>query len=430
LLNDIPIGILLGLIFFLILVSAFFSGSETGLISLNRYRLRHLANDGHAGARRAHQLLKRPDRLIGLILLGNNFVNILASAISTILAVRLLGEDGVWVATAVLTVVVLIFAEITPKTLAAMRPERFAFPATAILKPLGWLLTPLVLLFNTIPSAMMRLFGISQDELTEHSISREELRTVVNEAGAMIPQRHQKMLLGILDLEKATVEDIMVPRNEIIGIDLEDEWEQILKQLYNSQHTRLPVYRGDIDRVIGILHLRNFLGLQRKQAITREDIEQIVRESYFIPEATPLNTQLLNFQSQRRRIGLVVDEYGDIQGLVTLDDILEEIVGEFTTDPSTSSKDIHPQEDGSFLVDGSANIRELNRIMQWQLPTDGPKTLNGMITEYLETIPETGTSLLLEGYPIEIVQTGSNTVKTVRIDPAQRKTAEGVANLL
>jgi len=430
LLNDIPIWVLLGLIFFLILVSAFFSGSETGLISLNRYRLRHLAQDGHAGARRAHELLKRPDRLIGLILLGNNFVNILASAIATLLAVRLLGEDGVWVATALLTVVVLIFAEITPKTLAAMRPERFAFPATTILKPLGWLLTPLVLLFNTIPSGLLRLFGISQDELTEHSISREELRTVVNEAGAMIPQRHQKMLLGILDLEKATVEDIMVPRNEVVGIDLEDEWEQILKQLHNSQHTRLPVYRGDIDKVVGIIHLRNFLGLQRKQEVTREDLEGIIRESYFIPEATPLNTQLLNFQSQRRRIGMVVDEYGDIQGLVTLDDILEEIVGEFTTDPSTSSKDIHPQEDGSFLVDGSANIRELNRIMQWDLPTDGPKTLNGMITEYLETIPEAGTSLLLEGYPIDIVQTASNTVKTVRIDPSLRKTTEETATPL
>ena len=422
-LNDIPIEVLLGLIVFLILVSAFFSGSETGLISLNRYRLRHLAKDGHAGARRAHELLKRPDRLIGLILLGNNFVNILASAIATIVAVRLLGEEGVWVATALLTVVVLIFAEITPKTLAAMRPERFAFPATAILKPLGWLLTPLVLMFNTIPSALMRLFGISQEALTEHSISREELRTVVNEAGAMIPQRHQRMLLGILDLEKATVEDIMVPRNEIVGIDLEDDWETILKQLRNSQHTRLPVYRGDIDKVIGILHLRNLLSLQYKKEITRKDLERLVRESYFIPEATPLNTQLLNFQSQRRRIGLVVDEYGDIQGLVTLDDILEEIVGEFTTDPATSSKDIHPQEDGSFLVDGSANIRELNRVMHWELPTDGPKTLNGMITEYLETIPEAGTSLLLEGYPIDIVQTAANTIKTVRIDPTLRKTA-------
>ena len=429
-LNDIPIGVLLGLIVFLILVSAFFSGSETGLISLNRYRLRHMAKDGHAGARRAHQLLKRPDRLIGLILLGNNFVNILASAIATLLAVRLYGEDGVWIATALLTVVVLIFAEITPKTLAAMRPERFAFPATLILKPLAWLLAPLVLIFNTIPSALLRLFGISQEELTEHSISREELRTVVNEAGAMIPRRHQKMLLGILDLEKATVEDIMVPRNEVVGIDLEDEWEQILKQLRNSQHTRLPVYRGDIDKVIGILHLRNFLGLQHKPELTRQDLEGVVHESYFIPEATPLNTQLLNFQSQRRRIGLVVDEYGDIQGLVTLDDILEEIVGEFTTDPATSSKEIHPQEDGSFLVDGSANIRELNRIMQWELPTDGPKTLNGMITEYLETIPEAGTSLLLEGYPIDIVQTASNTVKTVRIDPSLRKKVEETANPL
>ena len=429
-LNDIPIGVLLGLIIFLIFVSAFFSGSETGLISLNRYRLRHLAKGGHKGAKRAHQLLKRPDRLIGLILLGNNFVNILASAIATILAVRLLGEEGVWVATALLTIVVLIFAEITPKTLAAMRPERFAFPASAILKPLGWLLTPLVLLFNTIPSAMLRLFGVSQEELTEHSISREELRTVVNEAGAMIPQRHQKMLLGILDLEKATVEDIMVPRNEITGIDLDDDWEHILKQLRNSQHTRLPVYRGEIDQVVGILHLRNFLGLQRKSDLTREDLEGVIRESYFIPEATPLNTQLLNFQKQRRRIGLVVDEYGDIQGLVTLDDILEEIVGEFTTDPSTSSKDIHPQEDGSFLVDGSANIRELNRIMHWDLPTDGPKTLNGMITEYLETIPEAGTSLLLEGYPIDIVQTGANTVKTIRIDPSLRKNTESIPGLL
>ncbi len=429
-LNDVPIGVLLGLIIFLILVSAFFSGSETGLISLNRYRLRHLANDGHAGAKRAHELLKRPDRLIGLILLGNNFVNILASVLAGVLAVRLVGESGPLVATAVLTPVVLIFAEITPKTLAAMRPERFAFPATAILKPLGWLLSPLVSLFNTIPNLLLRLFGVSQEELSEHTISREELRTVVNEAGAMIPQRHQKMLLGILDLEKATVEDIMVPRNEIVGIDLEDEWEQILRQLRNSQHTRLPVYRGDIDQVVGIIHLRNFLGLQCRQEINREDLDGIIRESYFIPEATPLNTQLLNFQHQRRRIGLVVDEYGDIQGLVTLDDILEEIVGEFTTDPATSSKDIHPQEDGSFLVDGSANIRELNRIMHWSLPTDGAKTLNGMITEYLETIPEAGTSLLLQGYPIEIVQTGANIIKTVRIDPALRKAVSDTTNSL
>ena len=420
-LNDIPIWVLLSILFLLILLSAFFSGSETGLISLNRYRLRHLAKDGNAGAARASELLKRPDRLIGLILLGNNFVNILASSIATIIALRLIGDDGIMVATLLLTVVVLIFAEITPKTLAALHPERFAFPATIFLKPLLRALYPLVWLLNTIPNALLRIIGVSQEDMDSHTLSSEELRTVVNEAGAMIPQRHQKMLLSILDLEKVTVEDIMVPRSEIVGIDLDDDWDTIEKQLRTSQHTRLPVFRGDIDNVLGFIHLRNVLALRRQKELSREDLESLIRETYFIPEGTALNTQLLHFQRQRRRIGLVVDEYGDIQGLVTLDDILEEIVGEFTTDPSTSSKDIHPQEDGTFLVDGSANIRELNRIMHWDLPTDGPKTLNGMITEYLETIPEAGTSLLLEGYPIDILQTSSNTVKTVRIDPSFKK---------
>lgn len=420
-LNDIPIWVLLGILILLILFSAFFSGSETGLISLNRYRLRHLAKDGNPGALRASELLKRPDRLIGLILLGNNFVNILASSIATIIALRLLGDDGIVVATLILTVVVLIFAEVTPKTLAALHPERFAFPATLALKPLLRILYPLVWLINTIPNGLLRIIGVSQEDMASHSISSEELRTVVNEAGAIIPQRHQKMLISILDLESVTVEDIMVPRSEITGIDLDDDWETIEKQIRTSQHTRLPVFRGDIDNVIGFIHLRNVLTLRGQTELGKEDLEALIRETYFIPEGTPLNTQLLHFQRQRRRIGLVVDEYGDIQGLVTLDDILEEIVGEFTTDPANSSKDIHPQDDGTFLVDGSANIRELNRIMHWDLPTDGPKTLNGMITEYLETIPEAGTSLLLEGYPIEIVQAGGNTVKTVRIDPSFKK---------
>lgn len=420
-LNDIPIWVLLSILALLILLSAFFSGSETGLISLNRYRLRHMAKSGHAGALRASELLQRPDKLIGLILLGNNFVNILASAIATIVALRLLGDDGIMVATFLLTVVVLIFAEITPKTLAALHPERFAFPATLFLRPLQRALYPLVWLINTIPNALLRLIGVSQEDMASHNISSEELRTVVNEAGAMIPQRHQKMLLSILDLEKVTVEDIMVPRSEIIGLNLDDDWETIEKQIRTSQHTRLPVFRGDINNVQGFIHLRNVLALRRQKELSKEDLESLIRETYFVPEGTALNTQLLHFQHQRRRIGLVVDEYGDIQGLVTLDDILEEIVGEFTTDPAASSKDIHPQEDGTFLVDGSVNIRELNRIMHWDLPTDGPKTLNGMITEYLETIPEPGTSLLLEGYPIEILQTSSNTVKTVRIDPSFKK---------
>ena len=416
-LTDIPLGTLFGLLFFLIILSAFFSGAETGLFSINRYRLRHRAKNGHAGATRAEALLRRPDRLIGVILLGNNFVNILASAIATVIALRLYGEVGVVIATAVMTVVVLIFAEVTPKTLAALHPERFAFPASLILTALQKPLYPLVWLLNTTANGLLRLIGVSVKNNGHSALSREELRTVVNEAGAMIPHRHQQMLVSILDLEKVTVEEIMVPRGEVISIDLEDEWSDILKQLSISQHTRLPLCEGSIDNVIGIIHLRDILAAQRHGELDRERLRAIIRPAYFIPQATPLHTQLLKFQGEQRRIGLVVNEYGDIQGLVTLDDILEEIVGEFTTDPATSSKDVHPQEDGSYLVDGGITIRDLNRAFGWELPTRGPKTLNGLILEYLEDIPEPGTSLLLEEYPIEVVQSSHSTVKTVRIIP-------------
>ena len=417
--NDIPLGVLFGTLIVLIIVSGFFSGSETGLFSLNRYRLRHLAQkDKLPGAKRAYRLLKRPDRLIGIILLGNNFVNILASAIATVIAIRLLGEGGIWIATMLMTIVVLLFAEVAPKTLAALKPERFAFPASFVLAPLLKVFYPIVWLINTIANGLLRLFGVATEHSETLHLSSEELRTVVNEAGNMIPRSHQKMLLSILDLEKVTVEDIMIPRNEIVGIDLEDGWEDILKQLATNQHTRLPVFKDGIDNTIGFVHMRNLLGLHKEGELTREKFTEVIREAYFIPEATPLNTQLLNFQKHKRRIGMVVDEYGDIQGLATLDDILEEIVGEFTTDPLASIKDIHPQDDGTFLVDGSANIRELNRIMHWHLPVDGPKTLNGLIIEYLETIPEAGTSLLVAGYPLEIVQISGNAIKTVRINPA------------
>lgn len=420
-LSDIPTGALVGILFGLIFLSAFFSGSETGLISLNRYRLRHLAKAGHRGAKRSSELLKRPDRLIGIILLGNNFVNILASALATVLAIRLFGEAGIWIATASLTVVILLFAEVAPKTLAALHPERIAFPASFILGPLLKAFYPLVMLINGISNGILRLLKVPTNTDDPHSLSSEELRTVVNEAGAMIPRRHQKMLLNILDLEKATVEDIMIPRNEVQGIDLDDDWSDIVQQLTHSQHTRLPVFRDGIDHVVGIVHLRNVLALQERSQLDIDNFAALIREPYFIPESTPLNTQLLNFQKQRRRMGMVVDEYGDIQGLVTLDDILEEIVGEFTTDPATSVKDVHEQDDGTFLVDGTANIRELNRLMKWHFPTDGPKTFNGLIIEYLETIPDPGTSLLIAGYPIEIVQTGANAIKTIKIDPAYRK---------
>ena len=416
-LDEIPIGVLAGALFFLIVLSGFFSGSETGLISLNRYRLRHLAREGNRGAMRADRLLQRTDRLIGIILLGNNFVNILASALATVIGIRVLGEAGLFVATLGLTVVILIFAEVAPKTLAALHPERFAFPASFVLGPLLKAFYPLVWTINTIANGLLRLLRVSPETVPSQHLTTEELRTVVNEAGAMIPQRHQKMLLNLLDLEKSTVEAIMVPRHEIDGIDLEDDWDEVVEQLCNSQHTRLPVYRGSVDNVVGVVHMRNVLGLQRRDAFDPQSLEQILKDPYFIPEGTPLNTQLLNFQQNQRRIGMVVDEYGDIQGLATLDDILEEIVGEFTTDPAARIKEIHPQEDGSYLVDAGISVRELNRAMHWHLPIEGPKTLNGLILEYLEAIPESGTSLLLSGYPIEIVQVGSSAVKTVRIDP-------------
>jgi len=420
-LDEIPLILLFLVLAFLIVLSGFFSGSETALISLNRYRLRHLAKIGHTGARRASRLLERTDRLIGLILLGNNFVNILASSIATIIALRLMGEAGIAVATGLLTLVILIFAEVTPKTLAALHPERFAFPATYVLEPLLKLLYPVVWAISLITKGLMRLFRIPVETSSIQALSAEELRTVVNEAGAMIPRRHQRMLVSILDMEKINVEDIMVPRNEVAGIDLEEEWSEIRKHLFDSQHTRLPVYRGSIDNIVGIVHARNILRLFLEHNLTREHFMEAIQEPYFIPEGTPLNTQLLNFQRERRRIGLVVDEYGDFLGLVTLEDILEEIVGEFTTDPSQLARDVHPQSDGSYLVDGGISIRSLNRMLKLELPTDGPNTISGLIVEYLETIPEPGTSLRIAGYPIEIIQTSSNTVKTVRIYPNLRQ---------
>lgn len=415
--DDIPLSALFGVLVFLIIFSGFFSGSETGLMSLNRYRLRHLADSNHRGAKAALRLLARPERLIGVILLGNNLVNILAASISTLIGFRLYGEKGAVITPFVLTAVVLIFAEVTPKTLAALQPERYALPATYALEPLLKLLYPVVWLTNQASNLLFRILGISAEKASHYDLNTEELRIVVNEAGTVIPQRHQQMLLNILDLEKITVEDIMIPRNEIVGIDMQDDWDSIVTQIAESQHTKLPVYEGDINHINGFLHLRKALRLfQKPETSNKESLRALVREAYFVPEGTPLNTQLLHFQREKRRIGLVVDEYGDIMGLITLEDLLEEIVGEFTTDPAAQNVDIHRLDDGSYLVDGGASIRELNRTLEWNLPTDGPKTLNGLIIEYLEQIPETGTSLRLADYPMEIVQTTSSSVKTVRID--------------
>lgn len=414
-LESTSLTLLFFVLFILLLVSAFFSSSETALMSLNRYRLRHLENEGHAGAKRASQLLERPDRLIGLILLGNNFVNILAASIATVIGVKLYGENGIVMATFSLTLIVLLFAEVTPKTLAALHPERVAFPASFILKPLLFLLYPLVWFTNLITNRLLALFGVSANQSSSSAINREELRIALIEAGGLIPKRHKEMLVSILDLEKVTVDDVMTPRNEIEGVDINAAEADIIKQLSHCSHTRLPVYQDNMDNIIGILHVRKALHLLAQDNLTQQSLNSIVKQSYFVPENTPLNVQLIQFQRQRRRTGMVVDEYGDLLGLITLEDIFREIVGEFTADLIDEDKDIHPQPDGSYLINGSATIREINRHNQWDLPMDGPKTINGLILELLESIPDASVSVRIQQYIIEVVQTADNTIKTVRI---------------
>jgi Mg2+/Co2+ transporter CorB len=405
---------LLGLLLFLILCSAFFSSSETGMMSLNRYRLRHLVKNRHRGAVKANKLLKRPDRLIGVILIGNNFVNILASSIATIIAVKLWGEGGIFIATAALTMVILIFAEVTPKTVAALHPEKIAFPAAFVLQPLLKLLYPLVWIVNLITNNLLKLLGIKVTAGEHHHLSTEELRTLVNESGAVLQQRNQSMLLGVLELDEVTVNDIMIPRNEVIGIDMDNDLEVIIDQLSNTAHTRLPVYRGELNKVVGILHMRNLAQVFRQESVTKAAILQVIHEPYFVPESTPLQTQLLNFQQESRRIALVVDEYGDIQGVVTLEDILEEIVGEMSLNGKDDNQDIYPQADGSYFIDGTANIRDVNKSLNWNLPTDGPKTINGLVMEILEAIPDANICMLIGNYRIETLQVSDNQIKTIR----------------
>ena len=419
--NETSLTALFILLVGLIILSGFFSSSETGMMSLNRYRLKHMVKSGHKGARRAQNLLNRTDQLIGVILIGNNFVNIFASSIATVIAIRVWGDAGIAIATVLLTIVILIFAEVTPKTLAALFPEKIAFPASHVLGPLLKILYPLVWAVNLFTGIILRLLGVSSAQASEDHLSREELRTVVNEAGALIPAKHKDMLVSILDLDNVTVNDIMVPRNEVVGVDLEDDTDVILRQLKTSQHTRLPVFSGDINNIQGILHLRSVARLLQQDDIDKDMVLQLCAEPYFIPESTPLNTQLLNFQKGRRRFGIVVDEYGDVLGLATLEDLLEEIVGEFTTDFAATSMDIIPQDNGTFIIDGSAAVRSINKTLGWKLPTDGPKTLNGLITETLENIPDTNVCLKVDGHRVEVLQIKDNVVKAAIVHPRKKK---------
>ena len=412
--DDHQLAALVGLLVVLLLLSAFFSGSETALMSLNRYQLRHKARHGHRGARLAERLLRRPGRIIGLILLGNNLVNISAASLVAVVARDIGGEPAVALSALCLTLLILVFAEAAPKTLAALNPERVAFPAAMIYYPLLKITYPLVWLTNAATNAVLFLFGVRPGDTELQALTREELRTVVHEAGGRISNRYRQMLLSILDLEKVTVDDVMVPHNEIVGIDLDDDAESIEHIINESAHTRLPVYRDNIDNVIGVLHLRVLANLATR-SFRPEDLVPLLDEPYFVPEGTPLSIQLVQFQRRSQRIALVVDEYGDIQGLVTLEDILEEIVGEFTSESADEADDVVREGPDSWLVNGAANIRELNRTQHWELPTDGPKTLNGLILESLETIPAPRTQLRINGYPIEIVTADDKRIRTVRI---------------
>ena len=412
---DSTVPFLTGLLIFLIIASAYFSSSETSMMSLNRYRLKHLARQKHAGAMRVSRLLESPDKLLGVILIGNNFVNLLSASIATSIAIQVFGNPETVLTTVVLTLVILIFAEITPKTIAALHPERIAYPSSLLLVLLLKLLYPLVWLANRVSHTMIRALGLNTTASADHQLSPEELRTVVHESAQMIPEQGQGMLLNILDLEKVTVNDILVPRSEIVGIDLDDDLNDILTQIGNTQHTRLPVFHKDIDNVAGVLHMRSVGRLIQSSEITREDITRELDQPYFIPESTPLHTQLFNFQNNRKRLAFVVDEYGDIKGIITLEDLLEEIVGEFTTDVADSSLDVHPQPDGSYLIEGTATLRDINRMLDWHLDTSNAKTLNGLLVESLEAIPDSAVGLQLGEYFAEIVQVKDNMIKTVRM---------------
>lgn len=413
--------ILLFLLLFLIICSAFFSGSETAVMTANRYRLRHLADKGNKKAKKIHTLLQRTDRLLGTILLGNTFTNILASSLATVLAVHYMGPLGALVGTIILTILVLVFAELLPKTFASLKAESFSFKVVGLLSVLVYILRPLVYLMTLITNLFIKSLGIDPHKTKKDVLSAEELRTVVEGPLLTLSARNREMLLGVLDLPHIAVTDIMVQKHDVLGVDLNASVLDILRLLSSSQHTRLPVYRDDVNNILGIIHVRHLVNTFARDDFEKDNlIEQIISqlsEPYYVPESTTLMNQLFKFQLLNERIALVVDEYGDIQGLVTLEDILEEIVGDFTAEITPKMQEITPQADGWYLIDGGTNVRVLNRLMGWKLPMDGAKTLSGMIVEYIEMIPPPGTGMRIAGYPIEVLQIKGHAIKTVRLKP-------------
>ena len=416
--EDIPLSTEVIALAVLLVLSGFFSISETSMIALNRYRLRHLVTQGHGGARRAAALLKRTDRLLGAILLGNNVINAAAATLASLIAVRLFGEGKLayGVSTISISFLLIVFSEITPKVIGATYPERIALPLAYVLGPLQWLLSPFVWFVNLFAQPLLRLCGVRPDrEAAAPTLSAEEIRTLVLESSHFMPKKHVSILLNLFDLGNITVQDIMVPRAKIESVALNDDMETITRQLATSYHMRLPVFRDSLGEVAGILHLRKVLGLLHASALDKAALEQLIVEPYFVPSSTPVLSQLQYFQENRERIALVVDEYGELMGLVTLEDIIEEIIGKFTTTVPSAAPALHWNDDGSAAADGAMPLREVNRALGLALPTDGPKTLNGLILEHLQDIPEADVSIKIAGVPMEIVHAQGRTVNVVRI---------------
>ena len=418
---SLSLSILLLILIVLVLGSGFFSGAEIGMMSLNRYRLRHLVKKKNKQAIRVSHLLARPERVLSVVLIGNTLANIIASMVATLLGQRLYGDVGVLVATGLLTLLVLVFSEMTPKTLAALHPQRVAFAASLPLQWFQYIFLPLVYLITWIANGLLRLFGVPIGSMEKDALTGEELRSVVHEASSLLPIEHKSMLISLLDLEQARVEDIMVPKSDIVGIDVEQPWHDVLVQLEMAQHTRLPLYKGSVDQLVGMIHLRSVLHLVLEDELDREGLLNIAEAPYYIPEGTSLNLQILNFQKMKRRSCFVVDEYGDLQGLVTMEDILEEVVGEFTTDIADLSKDITAEDDGTVTIDASITLRHLNRLLGWQLPALGPRTLSGLIIEYLGYIPPAACCLRIENYQIEILKVSDNMIRSVRMSKMGKK---------
>jgi Mg2+/Co2+ transporter CorB len=415
--DDIPISWLFGALAALLVSSGFFSMSETCMMSLNRYRLRHLVKQGSRGARLAQSLLDKTEEMLSFILAGNTVLNAATTILVAEICRRLFGEGEyvLGIATGAASFSILVFAEILPKVFGARFSEQLALVASYLLVPLIRITAPVMWIINVLVRGILKLFRIKPVAEGAPALSMEEMRTLVLEGGQFIPKKHHNIMVNLFDLENMTVDDTMTPRALIEGVDIEDKIEAIRNALSTSHHTRLIVYEGDLSNVIGLVHVRKVLNASEKEPLTKETLREIMREPYFIPEGTPLLEQLTHFQTQQRRMALVVDEYGEIQGLVTLQDILEEIVGEFTSQSPMNAGMFRVQDDGSIIVEGSCPLRVLNRKLGYNFALDGPKTMNGLLLEQLEDIPEPGTAVKVGDYPIEILQTEDRKVKVVRL---------------